>query len=506
MAYKSILFADSKIKLLQSMPEFFQDLQLHYLLDVIQRSVRDYDLRPYFFTFPVSQELIEYRHAVFEDLSEDKLFVAVREFCLRMKASREAYTLGIQCNNKIQTASYHLKAATVYWDALVNLEEALSECKLHAEGFCSLRDFVSDCVKKWRERKFDTELVRVNELFSQVCFQLVINEDRITITEERSEENYLFDLANLLSIEDKKISDVLPGIFTNPLEPSYLEMSLVEILRKSKPELMNELLGFYVDYPEFYSEELLCFEKEVQFYLAFLIFKNKTEEMGYPMKFPQEVSGEKFSGRDLYDIALVWKNAHREYEVVSNDFCYPEHASFFVVTGPNQGGKTTFARSMGQSVYFSLMGLYANAASLTLPAFEGISTHFEVEESIQSNSGKLKDEIDRLAPMMHRDRKNQFVILNELFTTATTHDALIMGKKVMAYFLEKGCYGIYVTHIQELAEETDSIVSLVAQIEEGEENKRTYQMMPMQAQGYGYSDSLVKKFELGYDDLMRRLP
>ena len=75
----------------------------------------------------------------------------------------------------------------------------------------------------------------------------------------------------------------------------------------------------------------------------------------------------------------------------------------------------------------------------------------------------------------------------------------------MEHFLKRDCYGIYVTHIQELAEETDSIISLVAQVEDGEDLRRTYRMIPMKAQGYGYSDSLVKQFELGYEDMIRRL-
>lgn len=63
----------------------------------------------------------------------------------------------------------------------------------------------------------------------------------------------------------------------------------------------------------------------------------------------------------------------------------------------------------------------------------------------------------------------------------------------------------FMSPIFELAEETDSIISLVAQVEDGEDLKRTYRMIPMKAQGYGYSDSLVKQFELDYEDIIRRL-
>lgn len=223
------------------------------------------------------------------------------------------------------------------------------------------------------------------------------------------------------------------------------------------------------------------------------------------MEIPDISSGNEFFGTGVYDIALVWKNADRDYKVVPNNFQWGSKPSFFVVTGPNQGGKTTFARSMGQAVYFSIMGMPANAETLTVPFFKGISTHFEAEEKIQSNSGKLKEEINRLIPMMKNKNNHQFVILNELFTTATTNDALIMGRKVMQYFLGRKCYGIYVTHIQELAEEEEQIISLVAQVGDGVDRKRTYRMVHMKAQGYGYPEQLLEQFQLSYKDIIRRL-
>ena len=340
-----------------------------------------------------------------------------------------------------------------------------------------------------------------------MSFHLVLEQNRISIVEETGEtENYLQELARILQPNgEQQEVPAISEIFPNLLEPSCLETTLVQLLKRSRPAIFQVIRDFYHHFSDFYSEKILQFEEEVPVYLSFLKFREKTEKLGYPLHRPTLSETNDFHGKGLYDLALVWKSVNRDYHVVSNDFSYPSHSSFFVVTGPNQGGKTTFARSMGQAVYFSLMGLYANAQTFVLPFFHEIATHFEVEERLQSNSGKLKEEINRLAPMMKKESTQQFVILNELFTTATTHDALIMGKEVMKHFLAQDCYGIYVTHIQELAEETEQIISLVAQIAEEEDDRRTYRILPMQAQGYGYSDSLVEEFALRYEDIVRRL-
>lgn len=105
------------------------------------------------------------------------------------------------------------------------------------------------------------------------------------------------------------------------------------------------------------------------------------------------------------------------------------------------------------------------------------------------------------------NQKNSFVILNELFTTATTYDARIMAQKVMEHFQNNKCLGIYVTHIQELADEKNQpgVQSMVAQVDQEDPGKRTFLILPMEAQGLGYSDSIVKKYGLDYDQIAERV-
>jgi len=506
MEFQSILFADSGQRASKSVPVFFEDLRLDYLMNIIENQTKGYSIRDYYYTLPASVSLLGYRQQVCRDLSDKALYGCIRRFCSGMQKSRRSHAFSLQCEEAVQAASYHLEAASLYWESLLAFERGLDSCSPSSEGILALREYVRKHIAGLREKEFGQAVARGNEFFSQMRFRLVIEPERIVILEETEETgDYLKELAEILKADEEERDSSFRGVFPNVLEPSYLEETLIKLLKKSNAGIFREIRNFKQEFPDFYSEELLRFEEEVQFYISFLEFREKTRAFGYPMEIPQISAQNKFSGTGVYDLALLWKNAGRGYPVISNDFNWSQRPSFFVVTGPNQGGKTTFARSMGQAVYFAMMGLPANASSLLLPFFEGIATHFEAEEKIQSNSGKLKEEIDRLAPMMHQDKKRQFVILNELFTTATTYDALIMGRKVMEHFLQRECYGIYVTHIQELAGETDSVISLVAQVEDGEDCKRTYRMLPMKAQGYGYSDSLVKQFELGYEDIIRRL-
>lgn len=531
MEFQSILFGNHAAELKKEAPDFFQDLQLDYLLERILEQVNEYRVDWFYYTMPKSKELIFYRQQVGKDMESERLCTILSDFCRRLQQSRKVHNLSLKSKGEIQTATYHLQAASLYWEALEIVQKELEEVPLCSEGMKGFTEYVGQKIKQARENGFAKDLERANTFFKSLTFQLSLDQDKLMVSEYNEEQeekkgkqksekqagkeqekaeafqNYFTELEKLLGQEPEKKNAAMEDIFPDPLELSKMEGILIDLLRKSRPEVFQEIRAFYKNHTEFYEKTLLTFEEEIQFYLSFQRFKRKTKGRGYSMSIPNLSEKQEFTGRGVYDLALVWKQEDTNYQVISNDFTMKDKPCFFVVTGPNQGGKTTFARSMGQAVYFTMMGLPVNAEGFTMPMLQGISTHFEAEETLQSNSGKLKEEINRLIPMMARiQNRKHFIILNELFTTATTHDAMIMGRKVMESFLARECYGIYVTHIQELAEETEEIISLVAQLAPGEESKRTYRMLPMKAQGYGYSEALVKKFQLEFEDIMRRLP
>lgn len=243
------------------------------------------------------------------------------------------------------------------------------------------------------------------------------------------------------------------------------------------------------------DKALLQLVTDVQYYLGFYKFVDELEEQGYVFSLP--VEGTQMSIRAGYDVAMAAKG---EREVVSNDFSMSGEERFFVITGANGGGKTTYARMVGQILYFFRMGFLVPCEQAEIPCFTDVLSHFSNEETEASGRGKLVEELVRLQPMMKEQNENCFVILNELFTTAATLDAGIMGKKVLSHFMQMDCRGIYVTHIQSLAEERDGVVSMVAELEE-DHHTRSFKIVRKPAQEGEYEDSLITKYHMTYEQM-----
>ena len=281
-----------------------------------------------------------------------------------------------------------------------------------------------------------------------------------------------------------------------------LENECLEILRTKKPELFRAL-GKIPTGSECETPVLRRFSEEIRFYLAFAALQREMEAAGFAFVTPGTSEERPMEAKGLYDLALAMTSLSDGRSVVSNDFSLGDGERFFVLTGPNQGGKTTFARSLGQLVYLAKMGLDVPAGSANVPFFSGIQTHFSVEESVETGRGKLMDELVRLAPMMEDYRQGSFVVINELFTTAANYDAQIMGKRVLEHFIGLGCKGIYVTHIKELAEERDGVVSLRAMLDA--RGVPTFEIRRGEAEDGASAAGAVNKYRLTYEQLKERL-
>jgi MutS domain V len=71
-----------------------------------------------------------------------------------------------------------------------------------------------------------------------------------------------------------------------------------------------------------------------------------------------------------------------------------------MITGANQGGKSTFLRSVGVAQLMMQCGMFVAAESLRASVVDGVFTHFKREEDATMERGKLDEELSRMSDIV----------------------------------------------------------------------------------------------------------
>jgi len=123
-----------------------------------------------------------------------------------------------------------------------------------------------------------------------------------------------------------------------------------------------------------------------------------------------------------------------------------------VVTGPNNGGKTTFSRAFGLIFFLASLGLPVPGRKARLFLVDNIYTHFEKSEEPENLRGKLEDDLMRIKNILDSaTEKKSVIITNEMLASTSLNDAILIGKRIIELIRRKKSICVYVTFLDELA-------------------------------------------------------
>jgi DNA mismatch repair ATPase MutS len=188
---------------------------------------------------------------------------------------------------------------------------------------------------------------------------------------------------------------------------------------------------------------------DVGFYLGCLNLLDQLERKGAPICFPIPLdAGERqHSFVGLYDTCMALRVKEK---VVSNDV-NAENKTVIIITGANQGGKSTFLRSIGVAQLMMQCGMFVPAECFRANTCKDLFTHFKREEDPAMKSGKLDEELARMSQIVNHLRPNAMVLFNESFAATNEREGSEIARQIVCALLEGGIKIVFVTHLYEFA-------------------------------------------------------
>ncbi len=487
-------------------PACFGDLNLDQVIATITGGRDEYDLRPFFHTPLPDVAAIAYRHEVFRDLEDQALRTHVDTFARGLRRMREQQLQAAALHDVRQRQRLFLDAACTYCATVAELARALAQSEPRSRGLRELTAYLARYVGSAGFTTVCEASARVSRALDGVTYRLVLHQDRFSVHRATDDADDGSAIERTFAKFGQRQTRLRTTKLPDDLAMNQIESAILERVARLHPDVFGALEAFVERHDDYLDATVAAFDREVQFYLAYLDYVGRFERVDLGFCYPVVSSDDKaVRVRAAFDVALAQRLLANRGTVVCNDVQLDAQERIFVVTGANQGGKTTFARMFGQLHYLAALGCPVPGREARVFLFDQLLTHFEKEEDLGTLRGKLQDELVRMHALLESATPRSIVIMNEAFTSTTARDALYLGSKVLQRLLALGVLGIWVTFIDELASLDGAIVSLVSGVDPDDPTVRTFELVRRPADGRAHAVAIAKAHRLTYDELRERL-
>jgi DNA mismatch repair protein MutS len=487
-------------------PDFFADLNLDQVLESMTAGRKQYDLKPFFYAPLHDVAAVRYRHEVLRDLEKPPVAESVTRFAATMRRMREHLAQAEKLHYPLQKQAWFLDAAEIYCEAVCSLTEELGGHDVTSSGFQGLRDYLAGYAASGRFTSLAAETRELKEALAGVRYAVRIHGARVTVSNYEGEPDYGAEVVETFAkFKQGAVRSYLVGL-PDLADMNHVEAQILDRAARLNPDVFGALAGYCGRHRDHLDATVSRFDREVQFYLAYLELIRPLKAAGLPFCYPQvSARATGIAAEETFDLALAAKLVPGGGTVVGNDFYLEGPERILVVTGPNNGGKTTFARTFGQLHFLAGLGLPVPGQSARLFLPDRIYTHFEREENIETLRGKFEDELVRVHEILEHATGDSVLVMNESFNSTTLNDALFVGTEVMRRILELGLLGVYVTFVDEIASLSEATVSMVSQVVPENPAQRTFKLVRKPADGLAYAAAIAGKYGLTYQRLIERI-
>ncbi len=490
-------------------PACFHDLNLDQVVAAVTTDWEAENLAPFFRVPARDPETIRWRQAVLNDLEHAPLRQVVTAFVERMRATHSRLRGAEKLRYDHERKRALLGAANEYCDATRELTHALQRLDPTSTGLRALRDHLAAYIASDAFGKLAGDAAAYLRGLDAIRYDLLIRDNSVTVRPFRDEA----EASGAVEATFARFrSDTATQTHTPARGPigvngiNHIEAQVLDRVALLFPDAFTALDAFCGEHADFIDPTLARFAREACFFLAWLAYTLPLRAADLPLCLPEiDAASKHVEATDAFDIALAAQLVAQRQAVVRNDFALHGDERVLVVSGPNHGGKTTFARMFGQMHWLATLGLTVPGRRAALFPFDQLFTHFEREERIESLRGKLKDDLVRIHGILEAATPRSVIILNEIFASTTLDDALRLGRRVLARIATLDALAVCVTFLVELASLDEKTVSMVAEIDPNDPAIRTFRIERRPADGLAHALAVANKHRVTRAQLIERI-
>jgi DNA mismatch repair protein MutS len=395
----------------------------------------------------------------------------------------------------------------IYCEAVKQFATDLSSLRLKSRGFQTFREYLSNYVANRAFTSLVQDTGTLGADLLKVRYSILIKDNAFTVDHYHSEKDYSAEIEETFekfkqgAVKDYRASYRLSA------DMNHVEAKILEFVAQLNLELFTRLDHYRVKHADFIDPTVAAFDHEIHFYIAYLThIAGLKRSTGLRFCYPHvTASSEEIYDYDGFDLALAHKLTQEQKPIVCNDFHLKGRERIIVVGGPNQGGKTTFARTFGQLHYLASIGCPVPGRDARLFLWDQLFTHFERQERVENLRGKLEDDLVRIHTLFQRATPRSIIVMNEIFSSTTLQDEIFLSRSVMEEMLKLDLLGVWVTFVDELSSFSEQTVSMVSAIVPKNPALRTFKIERRPADGLAYAMAIVEKYRLTYEHVKERI-
>jgi hypothetical protein len=173
----------------------------------------------------------------------------------------------------------------------------------------------------------------------------------------------------------------------------------------------------------------------------------------YSWEHPDHVFPELLEGEATFEAKSLCHPLLPQDHCIGNDVALNDSTAFYVVSGSNMAGKSTFLRAVGLNAVLASAGAPVRALSVRTAVFR-VCASISINDSLQDGKSKFLAEVERLRESIRatEERGPVLFLIDEILSGTNSKDRRIAAEALIGALVAGGAVGALSTHDLALTE------------------------------------------------------